>query len=73
VIAAATKGSEANAVRYASVVKSLNNVMKKTRGLMDGFARKDIAAIKDVQDAEFRAWYGKQPTPTRRCCRNWMR
>jgi hypothetical protein len=27
---------------------------------MDGFARKDIAAIKDVQDAEFRAWYGKQ-------------
>jgi hypothetical protein len=60
VIAAATKGSEANEVRYASVVKSLNNVMKKTRGLMDGFARKDIAAIKDVQDAEFRAWYGKQ-------------
>ncbi|MYM81525.1 S46 family peptidase [Duganella sp. FT50W] len=61
VIAAATKDSEANAVRYASVVKSLNNVMKKTRGLMDGFARKDIAAIKDVQDAEFRAWYAKQP------------
>ena len=59
-IAAATKGSETNEVRYASVVKSLNNVMKKTRGLMDGFARKDIAAIKDVQDAEFRAWYGKQ-------------
>jgi hypothetical protein len=61
VIAATTSGSEANEVRYASVVKSLNNVMKKTRGLMDGFARKDIAAIKDVQDAEFRAWYGKQP------------
>ncbi|SDF50614.1 MULTISPECIES: S46 family peptidase [unclassified Duganella] len=62
VIAAATKDSDANAVRYASVVKSLNNVMKKTRGLMDGFARKDIAAIKDVQDAEFRAWYAKQPS-----------
>ncbi|MYM74431.1 S46 family peptidase [Duganella sp. FT134W] len=61
VIAASTEKSEANAVRYASVVKSLNNVMKKTRGLIDGFARKDIAAIKDVQDAEFRAWYGKQP------------
>jgi hypothetical protein len=60
VIAASTKDSEAAAVRYASVVKSLNNVMKKTRGLMDGFARKDVAAIKDVQDAEFRAWYGKQ-------------
>jgi hypothetical protein len=60
-IAAATKDSEGNAVRYASVVKSLNNVMKKTRGLIDGFARKDIAAIKDVQDAEFRAWYARQP------------
>jgi hypothetical protein len=32
-------------------------VLKKTRGLLDGFARKDIAAVKDVQDAEFRAWY----------------
>jgi hypothetical protein len=60
VIAASTKDSAASAVRYASVVKSLNNVMKKTRGLIDGFARKDVAAIKDVQDAEFRAWYGKQ-------------
>ena len=60
VIAASTRDSAASAVRYASVVKSLNNVMKKTRGLMDGFARKDVAAIKDVQDAEFRAWYGKQ-------------
>jgi hypothetical protein len=57
VIAAATMGNEAYDVRYASVAKSLNNVLKKTQGLLDGFARKDIAAIKDVQDAEFRAWY----------------
>lgn len=61
VIAAATKGSAANEVRYASVAKSLNNVMKKAQGLSDGFARKDIAAIKDGQDAEFRAWYAQQP------------
>ena len=61
VIAAATKGSEAAEVRYASVVKSLNNVMKKSQGLMDGFARKDIAAVKDAQDAQFRAWYAAQP------------
>jgi hypothetical protein len=60
-IAAATAGKEASAVRYASVVKSINNVMKKTQGLMDGFARKDVAAIKDEQDAAFRAWYAKQP------------
>jgi hypothetical protein len=61
VIAAATKGDPAAEVRYASVVKGMNNGMKKTQGLIDGFARKDIAAIKDGQDAEFRAWYGKQP------------
>ncbi|AKU20294.1 S46 family peptidase [Massilia sp. MB5] len=60
-IAAATKGNEANVVRYASVAKSINNRMKKTQGLLDGFARKDIAAIKDVQDAEFRGWYNQQP------------
>ena len=60
VIAAATKGNPAAEVRYASVAKSLNNVMKKSQGLMDGFARKDIAAVKDVQDAEFRAWYAAQ-------------
>ncbi|HEX9172994.1 MAG TPA: S46 family peptidase [Telluria sp.] len=57
VIAAATIGNAAWDVRYASVVKSQNNVLKKTQGLLDGFARKDIAAIKDVQDAEFRSWY----------------
>jgi hypothetical protein len=57
VIAAATMGNPNYDVRYASVAKSLNNVLKKTQGLLDGFARKDIAAIKDVQDAEFRTWY----------------
>ena len=60
VIDAATKGSDAHQVRYASVVKSTNNVLKKTQGLLDGFKRKDIAAVKDLQDAEFRAWFGKQ-------------
>ncbi|MFC5462138.1 S46 family peptidase [Massilia niabensis] len=59
VIAAATKGNAAWDVRYASVAKSLNNVMKKSQGLLDGFARKDIASIKDVQDAEFRSWYAR--------------
>jgi hypothetical protein len=57
VIAAATMGNPAYDVRYASVAKSLNNVLKKTQGLMDGFARTDIAAIKDKQDSEFRSWY----------------
>ncbi|SFU86310.1 S46 family peptidase [Pseudoduganella namucuonensis] len=59
-IAAATRGDAAGEVRYASEVKTINNRMKKTLGLLDGFARKDLAAVKDAQDAEFRAWYGRQ-------------
>lgn len=55
-IEAATKGNADDEVRYASVVKGINNRLKKTQGLIDGFARKDIAAIKDAQDAEFRNW-----------------
>jgi hypothetical protein len=59
VIAEATRGNAEWDVRYASVAKGLNNVLKKSQGLVDGFARKDIAAIKDVQDAEFRTWYAR--------------
>jgi hypothetical protein len=67
VISAATMGNAGYGVRYASVAKSLNNVLKKTQGLMDGFARKDVAAIKDVQDGAFRTWYkanGAAGSPT---------
>ncbi|MDM4765297.1 S46 family peptidase [Pelomonas sp. SE-A7] len=60
VIAQATAGNAEWAVRYAAVVKSINNGMKKNQGLIDGFARKDIAAIKDGQDAEFRRWFAQQ-------------
>ena len=55
-IEAATKGNADDEVRYASVVKGINNRLKKTQGLIDGFARKDIAAIKDAQDTSFRNW-----------------
>ncbi len=60
-IAAASEGDAALDVRYAGVVKSLHNVLKKTQGLLEGFARKDIAAVKDVQDAELRAWLAGHP------------
>jgi len=59
VITAATTGNPDAIVRYASVVKGINNGLKKTQGLVDGFNRKDIAAIKDEQDAEFRSWFSK--------------
>jgi len=66
VMAAATMGNPAYDVRYASVVKTTNNALKKTQALLDGFARKDIAAIRDVQDAEFRAWFRQnQPAAAR--------
>lgn len=58
-IATIRSASESNPewqVRYASVVKGIQNRLKKTQGLLDGFMRKDIAAIKDTQDAEFRSW-----------------
>ncbi|MBI3713053.1 MAG: S46 family peptidase [Burkholderiales bacterium] len=55
-IEAAAKGNPDDEVRYASVVKGINNRLKKTQGLIAGFARKDIAAIKDQQDAQFRLW-----------------
>jgi hypothetical protein len=61
VIASATSGDAAADVRYASVVKGIHNGLKKTQGLLAGFARKDIAAIKDEQDAAFRNWLRQQP------------
>ena len=60
VIAATTSANADWPVRYASTVKSINNRMKKLQGLLDGFARKDIAAIKDKQDLTFRDWASKQ-------------
>ncbi|MES2106451.1 MAG: S46 family peptidase [Pseudomonadota bacterium] len=65
VIAQATQGNAEWTVRYANVAKSIHNGLKKTQGLLDGFARKDIAAIKDVQDAEFRQWLARQPDAAR--------
>jgi hypothetical protein len=63
-IAKATQGNPENTVRYASVVKGINNGMKKSQGLLEGFARKDIAAIKDVQSAEFRVWFAQHSSDT---------
>ncbi|RZA18392.1 MAG: S46 family peptidase, partial [Proteobacteria bacterium] len=60
VIDAATKSKPEWEVRYASVEKSLRNGMKKSEGLVDGFAVKDIAAIKEQQFVELKAWSLKQ-------------
>ncbi|WP_141736801.1 S46 family peptidase [Oligoflexus tunisiensis] len=60
-IAQVTKTNPETAVRYASVSKGISNRLKKLQGLLDGFARRDIAAIKDEQQAEFNQWMKKQP------------
>jgi hypothetical protein len=57
VISAATLGNPGYDVRYAGVVHGLNNVLKRTQGMLEGFAREDIAAVKEAHDADFRAWY----------------
>lgn len=59
-IADATAKNPEWRVRYASVVKSINNRMKKLQGLLDGFARKDIAAIKDQHYETLRGWLANQ-------------
>lgn len=43
-------------VKYASTVKSLNNRMKKLRGLLDGFKVTDIHAIKQQQEQALTGW-----------------
>jgi len=60
-VAQITQSNPEAGVRYASITKSISNVLKKTQGLLDGFARRDIAAIKDEQQAEFRKWLNQQP------------
>lgn len=59
-IAEAEKGHADWPVRYASVVKSINNRMKKLEGLLEGFKRKDLAAIKDEQYEALRGWLANQ-------------
>ena len=59
-IADATATNNEWSVRYAATVKSINNRMKKLQGLLDGFARKDLVAIKRQQHQEFLNWIDKQ-------------
>jgi hypothetical protein len=59
-VAQATQNNPEARVRYASVTKSISNGLKKLQGLLEGFARRDIAAIKEEQQNEFTKWMNKQ-------------
>ncbi|NRA82600.1 MAG: S46 family peptidase [Gammaproteobacteria bacterium] len=55
-IAGATAGNPALEVKYSSTVKSINNRMKKRKGLIDGFKATDIHGIKIEQEQALLAW-----------------
>ncbi|MFX7910680.1 S46 family peptidase, partial [Acinetobacter baumannii] len=42
------------------VVRGLANGLKRSQGTLDGLTRRDIAAQKDAQDADFRRWLATQ-------------
>lgn len=58
-IAQATSENSADQVKYSSTVKSINNRMKKRKGLMDGFKATDIHGIKLEQEKQLLAWFEK--------------
>ncbi|WP_337878607.1 S46 family peptidase [Rheinheimera sp.] len=49
-------------VKYASVVKSHNNRMKKLQGLLDGFQVTDIHAIKLEREQQLNQWIQADPS-----------
>lgn len=55
-IAAATWNKPSLEVKYSSTVKSINNRMKKRKGLMDGFKVTDIHGIKLAQEQALLTW-----------------
>lgn len=62
-INATTANDAESAVRYASVVRGLANGLKRSQGTIDGLTRRDVAALKDGQDADFRRWLAAQGRP----------
>ena len=52
----ATAGSEDGRIKYASTLASVDNYKKKYLGEMAGADRINLAARKDAQEAEYRAW-----------------
>lgn len=58
-IIAATATSDSSKVAYASTVKSINNRLKKRKGLKDGFRISQIHALKQKQQDAFQAWLRK--------------
>ncbi len=62
----ATAGDPDATIKYASIIKSADNFKKKYLGEMAGADRIGLAARKDAQEAEYRAWIAADPARQRR-------
>jgi hypothetical protein len=56
----ATQGQSETKVRYASVVKMINNRLKKARGLIDGNAISNLESVRTEQDRAHRSYLASQ-------------
>jgi hypothetical protein len=59
---AAGKSSEQKALEVADRIKSLANVQKNAAGMMFGLQRNAVAAKKQLEEAQFRAWVTQAPS-----------
>jgi hypothetical protein len=64
-IAKATAGDPDATIKYASIIKGADNYKKKSLGEMAGADRIGLAARKDAQEAEYRAWIAADPARIR--------
>lgn len=60
IIDEASRGNEDIAVKYASMVASLNNGLKNAHGQLEGFAKADIVPVKRAREAQLAAWLDGQ-------------
>ena len=61
----ATAGDPDATIKYASIIKSADNYKKKSLGEMAGADRIGLAARKQAQEAEYRAWIAADPKRAR--------
>ena len=61
----ATAGDPAATIKYASIIQGADNYKKKYLGEMAGADRIGLAARKDAQEAEYRAWIAADPARAR--------
>lgn len=66
VIASATQGRDAAALKYASTVASLNNTLKNREGMLASYRQTDLLARKQQELLDLKAWIQADAERTRR-------